>query len=38
MTTDIQVIQDEAVAGIQAAADERSLEDARVAFLGKKGH
>ena len=37
MTTDIQVIQDEAVAGIQAAADERSLEDARVAFLGKKG-
>lgn len=37
MTTDIQAIQDEAVAGIQAATDERSLEDARVNFLGKKG-
>ncbi len=37
MTTDIQAIQDEAVAGIQAASNERSLEDARVSFLGKKG-
>lgn len=37
MTTDIQAIQDEAVAGIQASSDERSLEEARVAFLGKKG-
>ena len=37
MTTDIQAIQDEAVAGIQSANTEQSLEDARVAFLGKKG-
>ena len=35
--TDIQAIQDEAVAGIQAADNEQSLEEARVAFLGKKG-
>ncbi len=35
--SDIQKIQDEAVAGILAAADERSLEDARIAYLGKKG-
>ena len=37
MSVDIQRIQDEAVAGISAAADERALEEARVAFLGKKG-
>ena len=37
MTNNIQTIQDEAVTGITAANDERSLEEARVAFLGKKG-
>jgi len=37
MTTDIDSIQQEAIAGIAAASDERSLEDARVAYLGKKG-
>ena len=37
MTNDILKIQDEAVAGIGAATDERALEDARVAYLGKKG-
>lgn len=37
MSVEIQKIQDEAVAGISAAADERGLEDARVAYLGKKG-
>ncbi len=33
----IQKIQDGAIAGIQAATNERSLEDARIAYLGKKG-
>ena len=37
MSVEIQKIQDEAVAGISAARDERALEDARVAYLGKKG-
>lgn len=37
MSNDILKIQEEAVAGISAAADERALEDARVAYLGKKG-
>ncbi|MGJ8657699.1 MAG: phenylalanine--tRNA ligase subunit alpha [Akkermansiaceae bacterium] len=37
MTDNIQKIQDDAVAGISAATDARSLEEARVAFLGKKG-
>lgn len=37
MLDNIQTIQDEAVASINAATDERGLEEARVAFLGKKG-
>jgi phenylalanyl-tRNA synthetase alpha chain len=37
MTNDIQKISEEAVAGISAATNERGLEEARVAFLGKKG-
>jgi len=37
MSVDIQAIQDQAIAAIQQAADERSLDEARVAFLGKKG-
>ncbi len=37
MSVEIQKIQDEAVAGISTATDERALEDARVAYLGKKG-
>jgi len=37
MSEEIKKIQEEAVAGISAAADERSLEEARVAYLGKKG-
>ena len=37
MIDNIQIIADQAVTGINAATDERSLEDARVTFLGKKG-
>lgn len=37
MSVEIKKIQEEAVAGISAAADERALEDARVTYLGKKG-
>ena len=37
MNEQIQVIQNQALAQITAAADERSLDEARVAVLGKKG-
>jgi phenylalanyl-tRNA synthetase alpha chain len=37
MKAQIPVIQSEGLARIESAADERSLEDARVAVLGKKG-
>ena len=37
MNEQIQAIQTQALAQITAAADERSLDDARVAVLGKKG-
>ena len=37
MNEQIQVIQTQALAQITAAADERSLDEARVAVLGKKG-
>ncbi|MES2477382.1 MAG: phenylalanine--tRNA ligase subunit alpha, partial [Verrucomicrobiota bacterium] len=37
MKEQIEAIQTEALAQISAAADERSLDDARVAVLGKKG-
>jgi len=37
MNQEIEAIQNDAVAAIEATACERSLEDARVAFLGKKG-
>ena len=37
MKEQIPVIQSEALAQIASAADERSLEDARVSVLGKKG-
>ena len=34
---EIETIQTDAIAAIQAATDEKSLDDARVAYLGKKG-
>lgn len=34
---EIETIQTDALAAIKAALDEKSLDDARVAFLGKKG-
>ncbi len=34
---EIEIIQTDALAAITAAHDEKSLDDARVAFLGKKG-
>lgn len=34
---EIETIQTDALAAIEAALDEKSLDDARVAFLGKKG-
>jgi phenylalanyl-tRNA synthetase alpha chain len=37
MKEEIQLIQSEALAAIAAAGDESTLEQARVAFLGKKG-
>ena len=37
MNEEIQSIQTDALAAITAAADEKSLDDARVASLGKKG-
>ena len=37
MKEEIETIQTDALAAIEAADDERSLDDARVAFLGKKG-
>ena len=37
MKEQIEAIQTEALAQISAAADERALDDARVAVLGKKG-
>ena len=37
MKDSIEAIQSAALAGIAAAGDERALEDARVAVLGKKG-
>jgi phenylalanyl-tRNA synthetase alpha chain len=37
MQEQLEAIQAEAVAAIAAAGDERSLDEARVAFLGKKG-
>lgn len=37
MKQEIKTIQSDALAAIEAAADENSLDDARVAFLGKKG-
>ena len=37
MNQEIEAIQTDALAAIAAASDEKSLDDARVAFLGKKG-
>ena len=37
MKQEIEKIQADALAAISAAGDEKSLDDARVAFLGKKG-
>ena len=37
MKEEIETIQSDALAAIEAASDEKSLDDARVAFLGKKG-
>ncbi|GAA5495765.1 phenylalanine--tRNA ligase alpha subunit [Rubritalea halochordaticola] len=37
MKEQIETIQADALAAVAAATDERSLDDARVAFLGKKG-
>ena len=37
MKQEIETIQSDALAAIAAADDEKSLDDARVAFLGKKG-
>ena len=37
MKQEIETIQADALAAIAAAGDEKSLDDARVAFLGKKG-
>lgn len=37
MIQEIETIQTDALAAIAAVADEKALEDARVAFLGKKG-
>ena len=37
MNQEIESIQTDALAAIAAAGDEKSLDDARVAFLGKKG-
>ena len=37
MNQEIESIQTDALAAIAAACDEKSLDDARVAFLGKKG-
>jgi len=38
MNQEIESIQTNAIAAIAAADDEKSLDDARVAYLGKKGH
>ncbi len=38
MNQEIESIQTDALAAIAAASDEKSLDDARVAYLGKKGH
>ena len=38
MNQEIESIQTDALAAIAAAGDEKSLDDARVAYLGKKGH
>ena len=38
MNQEIESIQTDALAAIAAAHDEKSLDDARVAYLGKKGH
>ena len=37
MKQEIEAIQSDSLAAIAAATDEKSLDDARVAFLGKKG-
>ena len=37
MKEQIEAIQSEALAQISAAADERALDDARIAVLGKRG-
>ncbi|NWK56436.1 phenylalanine--tRNA ligase subunit alpha [Verrucomicrobiaceae bacterium N1E253] len=37
MKQEIETIQSDALAAIAAASDEKTLDDARVAFLGKKG-
>ena len=37
MKQEIETIQTDALEAVGVASDEKSLDDARVAFLGKKG-